>query len=398
VVIWRRKDANEKFSVSNRRKNSGRESGYIDLGCFEFECGEQIPQLTVSYETYGEFSGDNAVLVCHALTASDKVTCGPDEKSDQGSGWWNDIVGPGKAIDTDKFFVICVNVPGSCYGTTGPKSVNPATGERYGPDFPQVTVGDWVEVQKRCIERLGVNNLHAVVGGSVGGFNVLEWAKRFPDKVEKMIPIATGPHLDPQCLALSSISRRAIKSDENWKGGEYYSGDSPVQGLALARQIGHVMYLSKDSMDQKFGRKTSDREDIPDLFGIQDGETQELENYLDYNAKKFVERFDANSYIILSRAMENYELSRGFRNAKEALKDFEGEALIISFTGDWHFTPEQSEGIHQNLKEVGVDSRHKKVESEYGHDAFLVETEKIEGAISKFLKEKQAVVNHQRTS
>jgi homoserine O-acetyltransferase len=362
----------------------------ISLGEFEFECGESIPDLEVAYETYGEFTGDNAVLVCHALTGSAHVA-GHSRTSGtagQARAWWDDIVGPGKAIDTTEYYVISANVPGSCYGTTGPKSTNPETGEPYGTDFPAVTVTDWTEAQRLLLDELGVPHLHAVVGGSVGGMNVLEWAKRHPDHVERIIPIAAAARLDPQCLALDAIARRAITTDDDWQGGDYYGGDHPKDGLAIARQIGHVMYLSKSSMEQKFGRRAAGRDAVrtfptdpaAGFFPYRD-----VESYLDYQAEKFVERFDANSYLYLTRAMDNYDLSQGFEGDSDALAAFEGESLVISFTEDWHFTPKQAEALAEAMREADVEVAHHVIESDHGHDAFLVEPDNVGPPLSDFL-------------
>ncbi len=364
--------------------------GSVSLGSFEFQCGRTIPEMEVAYEAYGEFTGDNAVLVCHALTGSQHVAgAGRDEETaGQARAWWNDIVGPGKAIDTNEYYVVCANVPGSCYGTTGPPSTNPETGEPYGTDFPAVTVTDWTECQRRLLDELGVPHLHAVTGGSVGGMNVLEWAKQHPDHVEKLMPIAAAPRMDPQCLALDAIARRAITTDPNWQGGDYYGDDPPADGLALARQIGHVMYLSKASMERKFGRRSAGRDAVrafpsdpaADFFPYRD-----VESYLDYQAEKFVDRFDANSYLYLTRAMDNYDLSAGFESDAAALAAFDGEALVMSFTADWHFTPAQSEDIAEALREAGASVAHHVVDSDHGHDAFLVEPENVGPPLSGFL-------------
>ena len=368
------------------------EQDTISLGAFEFECGESIPELEIAYETYGEFTGENAVLVCHALTGSAHVaghsrTAGT---AGQARAWWDDIVGPGKAIDTTEYFVVSANVPGSCYGSTGPKSTNPETGDPYGTEFPAVTVTDWTEAQRLLLDELGIPHLHAVVGGSVGGMNVLEWAKRHPDHVERIIPIAAAARLDPQCLALDAIARRAITTDDDWQGGEYYGGDHPTNGLAIARQIGHVMYLSKSSMDQKFGRRAAGRDAVrtfptdpaAGFFPYRD-----VESYLDYQAEKFVERFDANSYLYLTRAMDNYDLSQGFESDTDALAAFEGESLVISFTEDWHFTPGQAESLAEAMRDADVDVAHHVIESDHGHDAFLVEPDNVGPPLSDFLAE-----------
>ena len=363
----------------------------VSLGEFEFECGRSIPELEVSYEAYGEFTGDNAVLVCHALTGSAHVAGRhPDQETDgQARAWWDDIVGPGKAIDTREYYVLCANVPGSCYGTTGPASENPETGEPYGTDFPAVTVTDWTQAQRSLLDELGIPHLHAVVGGSVGGMNVLEWAKQHPDHVERIVPIAAAARLDVQCLALDAVARRAITTDDGWQGGEYYGdGPDPDDGLALARQIGHIMYLSKSSMEQKFGRRAAGRDaarSFPTDPAAGFFPYRDVESYLDYQAESFVDRFDANAYLYLTRAMDNYDLSAGFESDEDALAAFDGEALVMSFTGDWHFTPAQAEDLADSLRSAEVRSAHHVVESDHGHDAFLVEPENVGPPLSDFL-------------
>jgi homoserine O-acetyltransferase len=364
----------------------------ISVGEFEFECGETIPNLELAYEAYGEFTGDNAVLVCHALTGSSHVAGhrGGPETAGQARAWWDDIVGPGKAIDTNDYYVICANVPGSCYGSSGPASENPETGEPYGTEFPAVTVRDWTEAQRALLDELGIPHLHMVVGGSVGGMNVLEWAKRHPDHVEKIAPIAAAARLDPQCLALDAIARRAITTDPNWNGGDYYDDDPPSDGLSLARQIGHVMYLSKSSMEQKFGRRSAGRDAVrtfptdpaAGFFPYRD-----VESYLDYQAEKFVDRFDANSYLYLTRAMDNYDLSAGFEGDSDALAAFDGEAMVMSFTADWHFTTTQAEALADAMREASVDVSHHVVDSDHGHDAFLVEPESVGPPLDSFLED-----------
>ncbi|MCU4926950.1 homoserine O-acetyltransferase [Halobacteria archaeon AArc-dxtr1] len=370
----------------------------VDLGHFQFLCGESIPTLEVAYETYGEFTGDNAVLLCHALTGSAHAARRPDaggETAGQARAWWGDLVGPGKAIDTTEYFVVCANAPGSCYGTTGPSSTNPETGEPYGTDFPPVTVGDWTRSQRLLLDELGVGRLHAVVGGSVGGMNVLDWLRRYPDDVDRAAAVAAAARLDAQCLALDTVARRAITSDPNWNGGHYYGssdesdgGSGPEAGLARARQIGHIMYLSKASMTRKFGRRSAGREagrssppdDAAAFFPY-----REVESYLDYQAEKFTDRFDANSYLYMTRAMDDFDLSAGYESDADALAAFEGELLAISFTGDWHFTVEQSEHLAEACREAGVDVAHHVIDSDHGHDAFLVEPEKVGPPLSALL-------------
>ncbi|MFB6169723.1 MAG: homoserine O-acetyltransferase [Haloarculaceae archaeon] len=364
----------------------------VSLGEFRFECGETIPDLQLAYETYGEFTGDNAVLVCHALTGSAHVTGGRgrDDTSGQARAWWDDIVGPGKAVDTTEYFVVCVNDPGSCYGSSGPPTENPETGDPYGVEFPPVTVTDWTAAQRELLDHLGVPHLHAVIGGSVGGMNVLEWAKQHPDHVDRIVPVATAARLDPQCLALDAIARRAITTDANWQGGEYYGGPEPDNGLAIARQIGHLMYLSKDSMERKFGRRAAGRDALRELFPTDPAADyfpyRDVESYLDYQAEKFVERFDANSYLYLTRAMDNYDLSAGYESDADALAAFDGDALVLSFTGDWHFTVEQAESLAGAFRETGASVAHHVVQSDHGHDAFLVEPDKVGPPVEDFLE------------
>jgi len=366
--------------------------GTVSLGTVEFACGRSVPDLEVAYEAYGEFTGENAVLVCHALTGSQHVA-GHDRETDtagQARAWWDDIVGPGKAIDTTEYYVVCANVPGSCYGTTGPPAENPETGDPYGTDFPPVTVADWTKAQRLLLDELGVPHLRAVVGGSVGGMNVLEWGKQHPDHVEKLAPIAAAARLDPQCLALDAIARRAITTDPNWRGGEYYGREPPRDGLALARQVGHVMYLSKDSMERKFGRRAAGRDAARSFPTDPAGgffPYRDVESYLDYNAERFADRFDANSYLYLTRAMDNYDLAQGFDSDADALAAFDGEVLAMSFTADWHFTVEQAAALADAAREAGADVAHHVVDSDHGHDAFLVEPGNVGPPLSDFLAE-----------
>ena len=362
------------------------------LGTVEFERGRSVADLEVAYEAYGDFSGENAVLVCHALTGSQHVA-GHDRETDtagQARAWWDDIVGPGKAIDTTEYYVVCANVPGSCYGTTGPAAENPETGEPYGTEFPPVTVADWTTAQRLLLDELGVPHLHAVVGGSVGGMNVLEWGKQHPDHVEKLVPIAAAARLDPQCLALDAIARRAITTDPDWQDGDYYDGEPPRDGLALARQVGHVMYLSKDSMDRKFGRRAAGRDAVRSFPTDPAGgffPYRDVESYLDYNAERFADRFDANSYLYLTRAMDNYDLAEGFDSDADALAAFDGEVLAMSFTADWHFTVEQAAALADAAREAGAEVAHHVVDSDHGHDAFLVEPGNVGPPLSDFLAE-----------
>ena len=363
------------------------------LGEFEFQCGESIPDLELAYETYGEFDGDNAVLVCHALTGSAHVA-GARRRggtSGQAAAWWDDIVGPGKAVDTNEYYVVCANVPGSCYGSSGPPSEHPETGEPWGVEFPAVTVADWTEAQRLLLDELGVPHLHAVVGGSVGGMNVIEWAKRHPDHVDRVVPIAAAERLDAQGLALDAIARRSITTDPNWQGGDYYGEPTgPTNGLALARQIGHVMYLSKSSMEDKFGRRSAGMDAVRDTFPSDPASGffpyRDVESYLDYQGEKFAERFDANSYLYLTRAMDNYDLASGYESGADALAAFDGEALVLSFTGDWHFPAEAGGTLAEAFAATDSPVAHHVVDSDHGHDAFLVEPDRLGPPLADFLE------------
>ena len=366
-------------------------SDTVSVGEFTFDCGESVPDLELAYETYGTFTGENAILVCHALTGSQHVA-GRRRREDtagQAAAWWDDIVGPGKAVDTNDYYVVCMNVPGSCYGSSGPSSEAP-DGEPWGTRFPAVTVGDWTRAQRRLLDELGVPNLHAVVGGSVGGMNALDWAKRHPDHVEKVLAVATGARLDAQCLAVESIARRAITTDPEWQDGDYYDGAGPVQGLALARQLGHVMYLSKSSMERRFGRRSAGMDAARDAFELDPAAGffpyREVESYLDYNGERFAQRFDANAYLYLTRAMDSYDLASGYESDSDALAAFDGEALILSFTGDWHFTAEQGESVADAFRATDTQTAHHVVESDHGHDAFLVEPEHVGPPLEEFLE------------
>lgn len=378
------------------------------VGAFEFERGGSVPDLELAYESYGEYDPDggpngegNAVLVCHALTGSQHVASAPDghdgadadsEATDGAAGqaraWWDDIVGAGKAIDTAEYFVVCVNVPGSCYGSTGPASPHPEGGV-WGSSFPAVTVGDWTRAQRRLLDDLGVDRLHAVVGGSVGGMNVLDWVRRFPADLDRAIPVATSPRLDAQMLGINAVARRAIRADRDWHEGEYVAeGTHPDQGLAMARQLGHLSYLSKASMERKFGREEREQgfdSPFPEDPAATAFPDREVESYLDYQAERFVDRFDANSYLYLTRAMDDFDLAAGHADDAAALAGFDGEALLLSFTGDWHFTVDDAAGLAAAFEATDTPTAHHVVDSDHGHDAFLVEPENVGPPIRSFL-------------
>lgn len=378
----------------------------VDVGSFAFERGGRVPRLELAYEAHGDPT-DPTVLVCHALTGSANVTGVPDDADPtpteeawgglplggQARAWWDGVVGPGRPVDTDRYHVVSVTVPGSCYGSTGPVSTDPRTGEAYGPDFPAVTVGDWTRAQRLVLDALGVDHLHAVVGGSLGGMNAIEWARRYPDHVDRVAPVATAARLDPQGLALDAVAARAIVSDPNWQGGRYYDGPHPDDGLALARMIGHLMYLSKASMRRRFGRRVAADPPTPSTptpatrqpDAVADTPYRAAASYLDYNAARFVERFDANSYLLLLRAMDDYDLAAGHGSDAAALAGFDGEALVVSLTGDWHFTVEAAGRLARAFHDAGAVVDHQVLETDYGHDAFLTDPDLVGPPLSAFL-------------
>lgn len=347
--------------------------------------GVKFGPIDVAYETYGELSPerDNAVFICHALSG-DAHVAGRHSAEDDKGGWWETMVGPGKGIDTDRYFVICANCIGGCKGSTGPSSVNPATGEPYGLDFPMVTISDMVEVQHRLItEQLGIDRLLGVTGGSMGGMQVLQWAIDHPDMLVSAIPIATTSKLDAQGIAFDEVGRQAIYSDPDWRDGSYYDGRPPKRGLAVARMIGHITYLSERSMRERFGRSLQDRDEVGYDFGPPDFQ---VESYLRYKGGAFVERFDANSYLYITKAMDYFDLATDAGSLVEAFSGVRSRFLVISYSGDWLFPTHQSKEIVRALQANGVETTFCELQSEYGHDAFLLEDEDLVGLISSFLR------------
>ncbi|WP_022851348.1 homoserine O-acetyltransferase MetX [Limisalsivibrio acetivorans] len=351
---------------------------------FFLESGRVISPVTVAYETYGELNedGSNAVLVCHALTGSAHAA-GYHREDEQKPGWWDSMIGPGKAFDTDKYFVISSNFLGSCFGTTGPSSVDPATKKRYGLKFPVITVRDMVKLQKMLVDHLGIEKLLSVCGGSMGGMQALEWACTFPYMCESVIPIATTHAITPMAIAFNSIARFSIQKDPRWNGGDYYDSEYPTDGLAIARMAGHITYLSDQAFHNKFGRRFAAFEGIYDFSGF-----FEVENYLRYNGYKFTEFFDPNTYLYILKAMDIFDLSYGRITLKDALNLIQSDTFLISFTSDILFPPYQTEEIYNIMKKHGKNVRWENIESDYGHDAFLLEFEEQTKLISDFLAEK----------
>lgn len=353
---------------------------------FKLESGQSLGPVTVAYETYGTFSPrhDNAILICHALTG-DAHAAGISAE-DGRVGWWEVLVGPGMPLDTDRYFIICANVLGGCKGTTGPGSLNPATGQVYALDFPLITIEDMVRVQKRLLDYLGVERLLTVIGGSMGGMQALCWTVLYPEMVASAIPIATCPSLTAQGIAWDEIGRRAIMADANWDNGNYYAPGHPrpEAGLAVARMVGHLTYLSEESMTNKFGRRLRDRDRYSYSFGLD----FEVESYLQHQGEIFNRRFDANSYLYITRAMDYFDLQGENQTLTEAFARTRSHFLFISFTSDWLYPPSQSQLMVQALQEAG---RGEAVEyfaalSPYGHDAFLLEARQQGPVISRFLE------------
>ena len=365
---------------------------YSDVGLVErryatwleplaLESGATLGPITLAYETYGRLNAkrDNAILLLHALSG-DAHAAGW-HAGDAKPGWWDSMVGPGRTFDTERYFVICSNVLGGCQGSTGPSSTNPATGRPYGARFPVLTIGDMVRAQARLLDRLGIDKLLAVAGGSMGGFQALEWATALPERVRGAILLATSARSAPQTLAWSAIGRRAIMSDPRWRGGDYYDDEPPADGLAVARMIGHITYLSEPSLERKFGRTYQDS-DGP-TFTLE--REFAIESYLDYQGASFNARFDANTYLYITKAMDYWDLPARYGSLDAALARSRAAFLLLSFTSDWLYPTSESVAIADALRRVGRPVTHIELESSAGHDAFLVDDKAQAPIIEEFL-------------
>jgi len=344
------------------------------------ESGETLGPITLAYETYGRLDEEksNAILILHALSG-DAHAAG-FHHGDKKTGWWDSMIGPGKAFDTDKYFVICSNVIGGCKGSTGPSSMNPKTGKPYGLDFPIITIKDMVNAQKHLIDHLGIEQLLTVAGGSMGGMQALQWLVSYPGRVRSAIPIATTARHSPQQIAFDEVGRQAIMADPHWKEGNYYGGPAPAKGLAVARMVGHITYMSDLSMAEKFGRRFKD-EKKPFKFGAD----FEVEGYLHYRGDSFIKRFDANSYLYITKAMDLFDLSEG-RHLYEVFQGIKAKVLVLAFKSDWLYPAYQSQEIVRACKRAGVDVTYCEIFSTYGHDAFLLEIEEETHLIRHFLR------------
>ena len=381
------------------------ETQFLDLPKpLALDCGRELHPVRIAYETYGRLSParDNVILVCHALSgdahaagltskpeaASTRDGFRADERDagrSQGLGWWDGMIGPGKAFDTDRFFVVSTNLLGGCRGTTGPASIDPASGRPYGSSFPVITVADMVRAERAFLHELGITRLAAVSGGSLGGMQALEWAVQYGDDVEAIIPIASTHALQPQGVAWNAIARNAITSDPDWQGGHYYgTGRAPNAGMGVARMVGHITYLSAVSLNAKFGRRLQFADDI--RYVLTEPEF-EVENYLRHQAETFVKRFDANTYLYMSRALSYFDLARQYGGGRlaEAVRTVTARTLLIAFSSDWLYPPSGSEDLATALRANGRDAEFHVIEAPYGHDCFLLEEARLTPMIQEFL-------------
>jgi homoserine O-acetyltransferase/O-succinyltransferase len=381
------------------------ETQFLDLpNPLRLDCGRELHPIRVAYETYGTLSParDNVILVCHALSGDAHAagfTTAPsaastrdgfraeerDGSAGRGLGWWDGMIGPGKAFDTDRFFVVSTNLLGGCRGTTGPSSINPVTRRPYGSDFPVITVADLVRTERAVLNELGITRLAAVAGGSLGGMQALEWAVLYGDQVDAIIPIASTHALHPQGVAWNAIARSAITADPDWQQGHYYgTGRAPSAGMGVARMVGHITYLSADSLNDKFGRRLQFSDDI--RYTLTEPEF-EVENYLRHQADSFVKRFDANTYLYTSRALSYFDLARqhGGGRLTEAVRSVSARTLLIAFSSDWLYPPSGSEDLAAALRATGKRVDLHVIDAPYGHDCFLLEEGRQTPMIQEFL-------------
>ncbi len=357
---------------------------YADLGSLVLDSGLTLEPLTIAYETYGRLNEgrDNVILVLSSLSG-DAHAAGYLEGESK-PGWWEAMIGPGKGFDTDRYFIVSSNVIGGCKGSTGPSSINPATGREYGLQFPFVTVADMVRAQKLLLDHLGVERVLCVCGGSMGGMQALQWAVSYPDTVLSCIAMASTAKHSPMQIAFNEVGRQAIMGDHNWNGGDYYRGDTPDSGLSVARMIGHITYLSDQSMHERFGRRLQDKVEVGSDFTTD----FEVESYLRYQGEMFTRRFDANTYLYITKALDYFDLTNGQGVLVETFRDLPDEMrfLIMAFTSDWLYPPYQSKEIVRALKGNGLDCSYLEMSSSYGHDAFLLENKGMSRVVWHFLE------------
>ncbi|HNX03976.1 MAG TPA: homoserine O-acetyltransferase [Opitutales bacterium] len=348
---------------------------------FVFENGRQIPSITIRYETYGRLNAarDNAILICHALSG-DHHCAGIHSIRDNKPGWWNNIIGPGKPVDTDKWFVVCSNCLGGCVGSTGPTSTNPGTGKPYGLDFPQLTIRDMVRAQKKLLDHLSVARLFAIVGGSMGGMQALQWMIDYPDYVAKVVALATTGRQSAQAIAFNEVGRSAITQDPGWNGGSYEKGQGPRVGLAVARMMAHITYLSDTGLEEKFGRARASESD-----GKPFGAEFEIEEYLRYQGQSFINRFDANTYLYFTKALDRFDLYGPSGRLEDSFANVRAKVLNVGFTSDWLYPPSQNRALVHALLRCGRDATYAELDMKLGHDSFLVHAPELYRLVSGFL-------------
>ena len=357
---------------------------FVHAAPFEFTSGQTLPGFTLRYETYGSLNEarDNTVLICHALSG-DHHCAGWHSPEDRKPGWWNNLIGPGKAVDTGRFFVVCANVLGGCQGSTGPSSADPATGRPYGISFPDLTVRDIVLSQKLLLDHLGVSKLHAAIGGSMGGMTAVLFAIEFPSFVRRVVAMATTSREGAQAIAFNEVGRQAIMQDPAWAKGDYPRVGGPRVGLAIARMMAHITYLSDASMDRKFGRRLTQQ--APGSEGSFDVHF-EVESYLRYQGQSFINRFDANSYLYITRALDQFDLVQAYGSLERAFGPVEAESLVVGFASDWLFPPEQNRQMALALLRSGKRASYAELATDLGHDSFLLESEGLYALVRGFLE------------
>ncbi len=354
------------------------------------QSGASIANYNLVVETYGQLNAakDNAVLICHALNASHHVA-GVSATDPENVGWWDNMVGPGKPVDTNHFFVIGVNNLGSCFGSTGPMSINPATQKPYGASFPVVTVEDWVNAQARVADHFGIKKLAAVMGGSLGGMQAMAWGMMYPDRVANCVVVASTPKLSAQNIAFNEVARSAILSDPDFHGGDYYAHNvKPRRGLRVARMIGHITYLSDDDMAEKFGRELKRADGDSDAYNFSFDVEFEVESYLRYQGEKFADYFDANTYLLITRALDYFDPAKAHRNnLSQAMADVSAKFLVVSFSTDWRFAPERSREIVKALLDNKLDVTYAEIDAPHGHDAFLLEDPRYHQLVGAYFEQ-----------
>ena len=348
----------------------------------KLQSGTKLGPITLAYETYGELNAEksNAIMILHALSG-DAHVAGKHTANDPKPGWWDEAVGPGKAFDTNKYFVVCSNVIGGCHGSVGPSSVHSRTGKPYGLTFPVLTMADMVRAQRLLLDQLGIETLLTVAGGSMGGMQALQWAVSYPNRIKSAIVLAATARVSPQSIALNEVARQAIYADPNWNHGDYYEGTPPNAGLAVARMIGHITYLSDASMREKFGRRLQERE----KYGYEFATEFAVENYLKYRGNSFTHRFDANSFLYLTKAIDYFDLSLDQSSLAEAFRHVTAKFLVVSYSSDWLYPAAESEEMVRALLQNGIDATYVEIQSDYGHDSFLIEIERLSGLAHDFL-------------